>query len=113
MEQITDLESTLLSGLIEKFPSLKSHIAYLKVKDREITKTGMIVDFEYINGEKELNFEDINALFSGGENIEIKGLKEGLGYVIDVTDGKITSLEFSTYGENWYGKFGDYKIVKE
>ena len=113
MEQLTDLESTLLSGLIEKYPSLKSHIAYLKVKDREITKAGMIVDFEYINGEKELNFEDINALFSGEENIEIKGLKEGLGYVIDVTDGKITSLEFFTYGENWNGKFGDYKIVKK
>lgn len=113
MEQINDLETTLLNGLIEKYPTLKSHLPFLKVKDREITKVGMTVNFEYTNTEEELNFEDINALFSGGENIEIKGLKEGLGYVIDVTDGQILYIEFTTYGENWNGKFGDYKIVKE
>ncbi len=113
MNQLTDLESILLNGLTEKYPSLKSHLPFLKVEDRKITKMGMTVNFEYVNVEEELNFEDINALFSGGENIEVKGLKEGLGYVIDVTGGKIIYLEFTTYGENWTGKFGDYKIVKE
>ena len=113
MNQLNDLESTLLSGLVEKYPSLKSHLPFLKVIERKITKSGMILDFEYTNAEEELFFDDINALFSNGENIEVKGLKEGLSYVIDVTDGEITSLEFSTYGENWNGKFGDYKIVKE
>ncbi len=33
MEQLNNLESTLLKGLIEKYPSLESHIPYLKVKD--------------------------------------------------------------------------------
>jgi len=113
MEQLTDIESTLLNGLIQKYPSLKSHIPFLKVKVRTILKVGMTVDFEYTDPEHELSFEDINALFSNGENIEIKGLKQGLGYVIDVTYGKIIYLEFTTYGENWNGKFGDYKIVKE
>lgn len=113
MEQLSNLETTLLNGLIEKHPSLNSHLLYLKVKDREITKVGMTVNFEYIHPEEELSFDDINALFSGGENIEIKGLKEGLGYVIDVTDGKIIYIEFTTYGENWNGKFGDYKIITE
>ncbi|QOW08893.1 hypothetical protein Q73A0000_00290 [Kaistella flava (ex Peng et al. 2021)] len=113
MEQLNTLESTLLNNLTEKYPSLKSHIPYLKVKDREITKVGMTVNFEYTNAEDELTFEDINALFSGGENIEVKGLKEGLSYVIDVTDGQILYIEFTTYGENWNGKFGDYKIITE
>jgi hypothetical protein len=113
MEQLNNLESTLLKGLIEKYPSLESHIPYLKVKDREITKVGMTVNFEYINGDEEINFDDINALFSGGENVEIKSLKYGLGYVIDVTDGQILHIEFSTYGENWNGKLDDYKINKD
>lgn len=113
MEHLNNLESTLLNGLIEKYPALKSHIQFLKVKDRKSTATGMEVNFEYTNAEAEINFDDINALFSGGENIEIKGLKQGLGYVIDVTEGQISHLEFTTYGENWNGKFGDYKIVTD
>ncbi len=113
MEQLTDLESILLNGLIEKYSSLKSHLPFLKVNERTISKIGMTVNFEYVNIEEELHFEDINALFRGGENIEVKGLKEGLGYVIDVTDGKIIYLEFTTYGENWTGNFGDYKLIKE
>lgn len=113
MEQINDLESTLLKGLIEKYTSLKSHLPYLKVIDRKVTKTGMTVNFEYNNSEDELDFEEINALFSNGENIEIKSLKQGLGYVIDITDGRIVYLELVTYGENWNGKFDDYKIIEE
>ena len=113
MDQLNELESILLDHLIKKYPSLKSHVPHLKVKEREITKSGMIVHFDYKNAEEEINFDDINALFSGGENIEIKSLKQGLSYVIDVTDGQILYIEFTTYGENWNGKFGDYKIIAE
>ena len=113
MNQLNDLESILLNSLVEKYPSLKSHIPFLKVTERKITKSGMIVDFEYTNPEEEIIFDDINALFSNGENIEVKGLKQGLGYVIDITDGKISYLEFTTYGEVWNGELGDYKIITE
>ena len=112
MEQLTNLESTLLNNLFEKYPTLKIHLPYLKVKDREITKTGMTINFEYTNA-TELDFEEINALFSAGENIEIKSLKQGLSYVIDITDGQILYIELTTYGENWNGKIGDYKIIKD
>ena len=113
MDQLNELESILLDHLTEKYPSLKSHVPHLKVKVREMTKSGMIVNFEYTNTEEEIHFEDINALFSGGENIAIKSLKQGLSYVIDVTDGQILYIEFTTYGENWNGQFGDYKIITE
>jgi len=52
-------------------------------------------------------------LFSNGENIEIENIKQGLGYVIDVTDGQIMYIEFTTYGENWNGIFGENKIVEK
>ena len=112
MDQLTTLESTLLNNLFEKYPTLKIHLPYLKVKDREITKTGMTVNLEYTNA-TELDFQEINALFSAGENIEIKSLKQGLSYVIDITDGQILYIELTTYGENWNGQMGDYKIIKD
>jgi len=113
MEQLNNLELMLINGLIQKYPFLKSHIPYLRVKERKITGVGMYVNFEYINSEQELNFENINALFSGEEKIQIKSLKKGLSYVIDITDGKILYIEFITYNETWNGKFGDYKIIEE
>lgn len=109
MNELNKLELTLLNGLSVKYPSLKSHIDNLKVAQRKSTGTGLIVTFEYTNSEVEL--EDINALFNNEENIEIKKLKRGLSYVIDITAGQIEYLEFSTYDEKRDGEFGDYTIV--
>lgn len=111
MEELNELELILLEGLTSKYPQLKSHIPHLKVTERKNTGTGLDVNLEYkdFNGE----FDDTNALFSNEENIEIKSLKEGLSYVIDVTVGQITSIEFSTYNEKWDGKITDFKIVEK
>jgi len=110
MEALNELEVTLLNNLTTKYPLLKPHLEHLKVTERKLNKDSVIVTLAYsdFNGD----FEDINALFSNGENIEVKGLKEGLSYVIDVSDGEITSIEFNTYNEKWNGKFDDYKVVK-
>lgn len=110
MQELTELELTLLEGLTTKYPQLKSHIPHLKIVERKSTATGLDVNLEYNDFNDE--FDDINALFSNGENIEIKGLKEGLSYVIDITVGQITSIEFSTYNEKWDGKFVDFKIIE-
>jgi hypothetical protein len=110
MEELNELELILMNGLTTKHPSLKSHIPYLKVSRREITGVGMYVNFEYVNFDGQL--EDINALFSNQENIEISNLQHGVGYEIVITDGEIKYIEFITYGENWNGKFTEYKIVQ-
>jgi hypothetical protein len=108
MNELNALEIKLLNGLFEKHPSLKSHIDYIKVSKRKNTSLGLIVSFEY--EESDIEFSEINALFSNGEIIEIKKLKKGLSYVIDVTAGRIEYLEFSTFEENWDGIFGEYMI---
>lgn len=110
MEELNELETTLLNRLTEKYPSLKSHLPYLKVSKRQISGFSLYVYFSYVDFTEEP--EMINALFSNAEKIEIPALKEGLSYVIDVTAGVIEHIEFSTYKENWDGKFGDYKIVE-
>lgn len=109
MEELNELELILLENLTIKYPTLKSHIPYLKIKERKLNKDSLIINLVYsdFNGD----FDDINALFSNGENIEVKRLKEGLSYVIDVSNGEITSIEFNTYNEKWDGQFGEYKIV--
>ena len=111
MEKLNELELTLLEALTTKYPQLQSHIPYLKVAERKLTATGLDVNLDYIDFNDE--FDDTNALFSNGENIQVKGLREGLSYVIDVTVGQITSIEFSTYNEKWDGKFTDFKIVEK
>ncbi|WP_333851936.1 hypothetical protein [Epilithonimonas sp.] len=110
MEELNELELILLENLTIKYPSLKSHIPYLKVTERKLSKDSLITNLVYPDFSGD--FEDINALYSNGENIEVKGLKDGLSYVIDVSNGEITTIEFNTYNEKWNGKFDDYKIVK-
>jgi hypothetical protein len=111
MKELNELELNLLHGLTEKYPALKSHLPYLKVAERKVTSTGMIVHLTYTGSEGQFIPEDINALFSNGEIIQIKNLKKGLGYVIDITAGHIEYIELTTYGESWDGKYGDFKIV--
>lgn len=110
MEELNEIEKILLVGLTNKYPSLLAHIPHLKVKDRKKLAFGMSIIFEYVDFDSPR--EDLNALFSNEENIALKNLKQGLNYVIDVTDGEITSIDFSTYdNENWNGKWDDFKLV--
>lgn len=110
MDELNDLELTLLKGLTTKYPSIHFHIPHLKVASRKSTGVGMFVNFVYENFKG--NPEDINILFSNEENITVKELNHGLGYVIDITDGEIMYIEFFTDGEKWNGKFTDYKIIQ-
>lgn len=110
MKDLNEIEILLFEGLTVKYPQFKSHIAYLKVANRKLSNLGLDVQLDYENYPGE--FDETNALFSNGKNIEIKGLKEGLSYVIDITAGQITSIEFSTYDEKWDGKITDFKIIE-
>ncbi len=111
MKELNDLELTLLQALTAKYPQLQSHIAHLKAAERKLTPKGLDVTLAYENFTG--NFDDLDALFSNGENIAIKGLKDGLSYVIDVTMGQITAIEFSTYNEKWNGNLVDFKILEK
>lgn len=110
MQELNELEITLLNGLIKKYPALKSHLPHIKISKRQISGFSLYVYFSYVDFSEEP--EMINLLFSNAEKIEIPSLKEGLSYVIDVTAGIIEHIEFSTYKENWDGAFGNYKIVE-
>ncbi len=110
MEEINELELTLLKNLTAKYPALSTHLAHLKVNKRQKSGFSLYVYFSYVDFTEEP--EMINALFSTGDKIAISTLKEGLSYVIDVTAGMIEHIEFSTYKENWDGIIDEYRIVE-
>src|SRR5688572_20713898 len=112
MKDLNELESTLLKGLVQKYPSLGSHIPFLKVSERKSTGTGMIISLVYTNGDTSIEIENINALFSNEEKIQVQNLKNGLAYVIDITDGKIEHIELATYSEKWNGVIKEFKLVE-
>lgn len=110
MQELNELEQQLLENLVLKYPSLEPHLPHLAVRKRNPVSTGIVTELAYVDfaGER----KDINALFSNGEIIAIPQLKKGLAYVIDVTEGCITSIEFVTYGEKWDGKVSQFSLVQ-
>ncbi len=113
MEKLSKLESAVLERLANTYPFLKKQIPYLMVKDRKATGVGMYVNFEYLNNSED--FEDMTVPYlalSTNENIEMEGLEYGLGFEVDITNGKIKFIEFITYGEDtWDGSLGEFRFV--
>ncbi len=111
MEKLNDLEITLLERISLKYPSIKKHIPFLEVSGREFTGVGMYVNFCYTKSIDDIpKLEISDGSLSTNENINIDGLKYGLGYEVDITNGMIKFIELITYGEEWNGEFRDYKF---
>lgn len=104
MQELNKLELSILERLGEKFPFIMQHIPFLKVDSRENTGVGMYINLIYnYTSNNELIFGDQNSAISTNETIEIAGLKYGLGYEVDISEGRIKFIEFVTYGEEWDG----------
>lgn len=101
--ELNNLEISILDRLSIKYPFVKHHIPFLKVATRENTGVGMYVNFIYDNPDKEIYAPIKNSIISTNEIIGIEGLKYGLGYEVDVTDGRMTFIELVTHGEEWNG----------
>lgn len=111
MYAINKLEDEVLRRLSEKYPIIKSHIPYLRVQDRKNTGVGMYVNFCYTDTDGFVNDLDIvDTSISTNENINIDGLQHGLGYEVDISNGKIKFIEFVTYGEEWDGAVDNFSF---
>ncbi|WP_395057911.1 hypothetical protein [Flavobacterium sp.] len=87
------------------------HIPIIKVLNRKITGVGMYVNFYYPDTLIIPSLEIEEASISTNENIEVENLEYGLGYELDISNGKIKFIEFVTYGEEWDGNFVGYKFI--
>lgn len=108
MHDLNKFEFSILERLATKYPFVKEHLPFLKVEGREKTGVGMYVNFTYNNPPKELRAKIGDASISTNETIGIDGLKYGLGYEVDISDGRLKFMELFTYGEEWNGITGDH-----
>jgi hypothetical protein len=112
--ELNKLETSILERLAKEYPFIKEHIPFLKIDNREYTGVGAYVNFDYDNPNNiELKSGIDNKAISTNERIEIDGLKHGLCYEVDITDGKIKFIELVTFGEEWNGPIPDnFNFIK-
>ena len=111
MEPLNSLELLIFDRLSGKYPSIKHHIPFLRVLNREFTGVGMYVNFCYLETAVNISPLDLSRFpISTNENIIIPTLQYGLGYEVVIDDGKINFIEFVTYGEKWDGNMDNYLI---
>jgi hypothetical protein len=92
-----------------KYPWLLKQIEVLEVESREKTKVGLYVNFRRKTID---NVPDsIEGTLSSNQVIKTKGLKNGLGFIVDITKGYINYIELFTYDEQWDGEVEDYSFL--
>jgi hypothetical protein len=113
---LTPLEQAILEKLAtaykEKFAFLSAHLPHLRVRERKNNGTGVTVNFYYTpDGEQLIDEEAGNGLLSMPEIVVISKLKKGLGFVLDITGGRIEYLELYTDNEKWNGDVSTFKFM--
>ena len=100
----------ICKGNNQECPSLEQHVALLQVKSRDNTGVGLYVNFEYIlGGSKKVEFNLTDIALSVNKIVELDNLKNGLGFILDISNGRINYLEFFTYGnELWDGSYNTF-----
>lgn len=109
---LNKLEIAIIEDIAKEYPSIKSHIPRLQVESRENTGVGMYVNLNYNHLDESLiRLKD--GTLSTNEIIVIDSLENGLGFVLDVSNGLINFIELFTYGDEfWDGEFSSFKFEK-
>ncbi len=110
------LEQAIISEIVnfnkKKYPFIKNHVPFLKVKSRESTGVGVYINFNYVHKKGELlidkNQNDI--VLSSDKDLKINILKFGLNYELVIINGKFNFLELVTNGESWDGNYDFFKF---
>lgn len=108
-----DLLRAALDGKEDRYWSLVAQVPYLRVRKRELTPAGGYVYFDLPAEHSDLvDTESPNVVLTPNKMIETDHPPSGMGFALDVTDGRINFLELFTYGdEEWNGAVGCYRIV--
>lgn len=113
MDTLNQLETDILDRVASRYGSVKSHIPFLRVKDREKTGVGLYVKFHYLQTATSLkDIEPRNSLVSPNlkkGHLFISSLKYPLTCLVSIINGKISQIELVTNGnEAWDGTIGGY-----
>lgn len=109
MNKLTVLESELLSVFAQKYQALTSHIEKLYVVKRECTGVGQYIFFKYYDEEDILPISE--DILSVDKIIITEGIDPGIGFVGNIADFKLHSLELFVYGsDEWDCTFQNFTL---
>ncbi len=105
MKKLNLLEKEIIEAILKCEDNKISEKLYkqyklARVEKRTYTGVGFFTDF-YIGDNNKDIFLSNGSMKLGGIHAEIKGLKNGAGFILFVEDGRIKTLEGYTYDENW------------
>ena len=115
--ELSQLEIQLLNAVAEAtvYKDIANHVSELKIKARSDTKLGVNIIFEYNANSSPLlkEGEPLEALLSAPKVIALPQLKNGLGFVLDIESGLITSLDIyvNDISEKWDKSITDFSII--
>jgi hypothetical protein len=110
--KLTELESQvlkmMLAGTHPVFALLRKQFEVLTVSSRELTGVGFFCDLAVeeslpIPGKPSFELSDVTG--------SAANLKEGMGFVLFVTDGALSMLEGFTYDEPWPEQVHNWKLT--
>jgi hypothetical protein len=107
MSELTDLERELLDLVSrENWPQFRTDA--IRVLRRENTGAGRYTYFADGHGQ---DLPD-GAYSAQGRMIEMRGVRNGLGFVVEVAGSRLSHLEMFTFGnDEWDGVETDWKIL--
>ena len=115
--ELNQLEIQLLNAVAEAtvYKDITNHVSELKIKARTDTKLGINISFEYDSTVSALlkEGEPLEALLSAPKVIVLPQLKNGLGFVLDIESGLISSLDIyvNDVSEKWDKSIVDFSII--
>ncbi|ESQ10778.1 MAG: hypothetical protein N838_19810 [Thiohalocapsa sp. PB-PSB1] len=111
----TQIELAVLGKLLDRSDSLSSalreQVQYCHVKKRESTDAGFFTELDVPRSVVRRACDAGEKLTLGDVEADIKGLKNGAGFVLFVSNGYLDMLEGFTYGEPWpEGQISNFKL---
>jgi hypothetical protein len=107
MNELTDLEREIVEMVArENWGEFRTDT--LRVLSRENTGAGR---YTHLADGREQALPD-GSYSAQGRMVELRGVRNGLGFVVDVANSRISHIELFTYGnDEWDGSESDWKIV--
>ena len=107
MNEPTDLERAVVEVVArENWGEFRTDA--LRVVNRENTGAGR---YTYLADEREQALTD-GSYSAQGRMIELRGVRNGLGFVVEVVNSRISHIELFAFGnDEWDGSESDWKII--
>ena len=104
---INEVLLKILHGDNKYLKRLMKQLSQFKIKTREMSGVGFFYEFEVPD---ELSINEIGDMSFGDVIGEIEGVKNGVGFILFIKDGKLDMLEGYTYDEPWPPSIKSYTL---